>query len=284
MNKNKRRTILMVLLLTQGLVLLGILLSLRSFGREQFFGTYQFQAQEERILAAKGQLEINNPLGSITIQGTSREDIFLRSHKRVFGRKEAEAAAALEQLQIVEEIIDDLLIIQVLPPQGESRDQVHLELEIPIRTNLDINSSLGQVTVAHLEGDSRIRAQLGEVEVTDMEGNLDIQGGMGIIRLRDIKGKDYLRLQANMGSIDFTGQLATENWLEANMGHISLNIPRSSAFTIGAIYPMGNLEHDFPFTGQETSHRLQGQIGQGPIQGQLEIISSMGEISIKGSD
>lgn len=127
-----------------------------------------------------GTLRVQTMNGEITVRGTNRKDVAIRSRSRAGSRgtparaprrtPDPAATAGLTRLTpgSAYTVDEDFNAIQISTAM-RSED---LEIEVPTRTNLRLSSHNREITVTGVEG---------EIEVTSLNGDIELSGIVGSI-------------------------------------------------------------------------------------------------------
>jgi hypothetical protein len=152
---------------------------------------------------------------------------------------------------------------------------------------LDVEVELGKVVSKGGRNSLSIRANLGDVRVDGHEGSVVINADLGAVRLKDVHPGNVLRIDADLGEIDYSGSLATNTDIRASLGSVTLRLPEDTWTNIDASVDLGSLNSDFPFTnywqsGSKT--RIDGVLGEHrphAPNGKLTIRANLGSVNIR---
>ncbi len=135
--------------------------------------------------AQSKKVQIDNIWGSITVEGTSGQDVQLVIHKTIKGRSKAEIQKAKGEVELVITEEGNLIDLCVDGPfrcshkRGEERNwrnpgyEVHFdfELKVPHKTNLFLKTVTdGHIFVKGVEGEFEVKNVNGRIEMTDVAG------------------------------------------------------------------------------------------------------------------
>ena len=154
----------------------------------------------EKILKidSGGSLEVDTEMGSITLTGTSRSDVSV-----VVTSKSRD--------------LDEILTLKFedggktaritgrrkgghLFNWSDGSSRVHFEIEVPMATASNLETSGGGIIVASIDAGVRLHSSGGSLDVRDVVGEVDGHTSGGGVKLRNIKGK--VRVETSGGSID----------------------------------------------------------------------------------
>jgi Putative adhesin len=163
--------------------------------------------------------------------------------------------------------------------------KVEIEVTVPRELALDVDTGDGNVTVAPVTGEVRVRTGDGSVDAQGLQGDLSLVSGDGHIRAHDLQGRLYahtgdggiavsgqftrLELSSGDGRIEATagsGSKVSEGWdLHTGDGSIQLRVPRDLAADLEAETGDGSIDADLPVSveGRFLSRHLTGHLNGG---------------------
>lgn len=187
---------------------------------------------EIRELTATGSsLAItDNPNGSIAVTGGNRQDIRIRARVRTSANTEADARAIAGEVRVS---VSNGRIETDGPRRDRDRSwSVSYRVDVPTRTNLELGSSNGSITVASVDGDISASTSNGSLRLTDLAG--------------DVEGR------SSNGSVQV--MLSGDRWDGAGLdvrtsnGSASIDIPESYNARLVGGTRNGSMRVDFPIT------------------------------------
>lgn len=240
-------------------------------------GRAQATGEFARTFPASGTaiLELNIPLGDVTVQTGAAERVVVEASLRAWGRTRADAQALLDRITVRAEQdgqrvrVATTSLSELRQPAGVSRSpEIDLLIMVPPQTTLIADTEVGRLTVSGLRGDITIAAGVGEVS------------------LRDVLPEHNLAIRSRVGNIELRGPLvdgAAYN-LTSDVGRIALRLPRTSTFMIEARSDLGDVELGFPLEGRSArdfiGKEVRGQVGAAPTT-TLILRSRVGTISVQ---
>jgi hypothetical protein len=222
--------------------------------------------------APTGSLKIINPRGKLVIKGEETAQVELTAQKTAFGRAQEEVNRLLEEIDLRQMSQDGEVILQVDLPEPVGAGRVDLELVLPSRLGLVIQTGLGDVFIQGMQGPTQVSSQIGDIEIHRFAGDLSIEAGLGRILIQDAIILQELTVWASMGDVEFAGSPGAQGKIRANTGDIALHLPEGVPLDL--IVQAGACENERAMD--------KGTLGPGPIQGCLAIWADMGKVSIKG--
>lgn len=222
-------------------------------------------------------LELDIPLGDVTIQAAAVDGVAVVASLRAWGRTQAEAQAALERIDVQAVQEDQRVRVETAglsdlssPSSGRRTPEIKLLITVPLATTLTAETEVGRLTVSGLRGDVAITAGVGEVV------------------LQDVVPMSRIEIWSRVGNIELRGPLAAGATydLASDIGRIALWLPRESSFAITARSDLGTVELGFPLMGNSqhegVGREVRGEVGAAPTT-TLTLRSRVGAISVQPS-
>jgi len=165
------------------------------------------------------------------------------------------------------------------------RRSLHVYLEVPAESDLDIHTGDGSITARDVAGNIRLDTGDGSMRVDGMKGQLRFHSGDGRIEGERLDGA--LRADSGDGSIMLRGrfdvvdahsgdghiEITVENGSRMNApwmvrtgdGRINMRLPETFNASVDAHTGDGRINFDFPLTvnGSMNSGTLRGKLGSG---------------------
>lgn len=216
-------------------------------------------------------LEIENPLGDITVSG-------LRGNIRISG----DAGGA--------DIRDILGDVSVVTASGAVR-VANIEGRVYIKGNgsdisfsslsgdLDIRNSSGKAVGEYLVGDLVLTQQGGEVEVRHVEGNIRIKTTLAPVRVEQDFGA--LNVSTESGNIDIITELnsSREYFVETVSGSIRFMVPEASGGEVRLEAGSCEIDTQIPIAIDSFSRtRISGRFGNGGPK--ISLVTASGNITL----
>jgi hypothetical protein len=163
---------------------------------------------------------------------------------------------------------------------GEKRIQI--DVTVPRRSNLDLRTDDGNISVSHIAGDFQLHTGDGNMELHNLEGSLLASSGDGHI---NADGRfDRLDLSSGDGRIEAEAERGSRigsTWrLHSGDGSITLRLPEDFSAELDATTGDGSVDIDFPITseGRMRESRVHGRLNGGG--GLLNLHTGDGSIRI----
>ena len=172
-----------------------------------------------------------------------------------------------------------------------------IAVSVPAEADLDISTSIGEVTVAGIKGALWIESSVSKVNIEECEGNVRVIGKTGPIDLRNVKGMTTVNsttgpatlenvngtvtVRNTTGPIRFSGSLSSgENWFRTSTGPIDITLQDQSDLKVEAYSRLGRVT-SVPDLADSRYERGQytGRLGNGT--GKLIVETRTGPITIR---
>ena len=177
---------------------------------------------------------------------------------------------------------------------------VRIEVMLPARATLDVNTGDGAVTVQPMAGTIRIHTGDGSIEVSGLKGDISLETGDGHVHATDLDGRvrvhsgdgglrvsgrfDRLELTSGDGGIEALvrpgSKLAAEWLVRTGDGRIHLDVPRDLKADLDVHTGDGGITLDLPveIVGRVTHSSVVGSMNGGGLP--ITIRSGDGSITI----
>jgi len=192
-----------------------------------------FDAIDETFsVSGTPEIRVSNEDGRTEIRAHARAEVVVRATKEVVrarDRAEAETLAAEVTIR-VEHRGNKVEVITERPKRHWTigRDAsvlVHLDIQVPAKSNLDVTSEDGAVTVSGLDGRHRLSVEDGDLEVLDSIGRFTIVTEDGDVRLVGVDGD--VSITSEDGDVTLRG-VVTRLSAETDDGSVDVKLlPRS---------------------------------------------------------
>ena len=239
--------------------------------------------------------------GSIAVRGTDGQQIRIQAWVYVRGRRNSTAERFAEKVEIyVSQEGEKLRIYREYPrPHRGVRVAVRYEIEIPSNMDLNLKTSDGRISIAHVVGTVNAGTSDGGIEVQHAEGNFDLHTSDGRIELESFSGHIHAEtsdgsIKASINHLDEGVFLTSDGSVEIDIledvgrvraetsdGSIHLALPEHFAGQVDARTSDGRVHSEFPVTVTSAGKKkLVGSIGAGG-QSKINLKTSDGSIHLK---
>lgn len=263
-----------------------------------------------KAAATDGTVRIKNVSGSVRVTGWSKSEI------QVTGT----LGSGTERLDF--DVTGDRAEIEVvLPRHARNVDGSDLEIRLPLRSKvqietvsaeiiagdvqgeLDARSVSGdiaisgrpaEITAQTVSGEITVAAQSDKARVESVSGDLRLEGLRGTLTVSTISGEvsfnggqcERLRFSSVSGDLSFTGEIAKKASLslESHSGDITLIIPAKTSATFTLETFSGDIENAFGQKAKRTSKYAPGRalsFTTGDGDAEVEVTTFSGDVMIR---
>ncbi len=244
--------------------------------------------------------------GSVHISGAEQNTIEIEVQREVRGASDSDAVRILREEHVVIEQTGKSISIHSTHPASlhlfgwhQPNLDVHYEITVPRRFDLDVATGGGGVELNRLRGDIKVQTGGGQLKFEDLDGNVDGETGGGEIYAHNCKSPLRLGtggsdinvdgftgpdIQAQTGgssiSVAFVTAPKEDSWLQTGGGSVTVSLPGDAALDLDARTGAGGVKTDLPVQvdGKHSGNRLKGTInGGGPL---LKVQTGAGTIQI----
>lgn len=227
-------------------------------------GVAHCEVREYTLAASGGVLRIDaNPNGGIVVRAWDRNEVKVEARVQARGTSEADARALAGEVSVA--AAGRSVTTSGPRTSGRRNWSVSYQVWAPARSDLDLSSTNGGLSVEGITGN---------VKAETTNGGIDLAGALGTVNAETTNGGITIRLAANGPA----GPVSAE----ATNGGIALVIPEGRGATLEAETVNGGISVDFPVQVQgRFGRRLQTTLGNGGPLIRLE--TTNGGISIRRS-
>jgi hypothetical protein len=247
-------------------------------------GVFSSKAREtsEHTVEIRPKLYVETPHGSIEISGAEVDQIQITMNVEVSAGSTQRAQEVLEQvyLDINTSAAENRLIVRRPKLLQNEQAQADLTILVPVDTELELRSGLGDLEVKQIEGDLKAFTSLGTIAVRNYEGSAHLNTTLGDIHVSASQFTEQLRAISHLGDLVISGSLATTNVLESHLGDARLHLPAEESYVLDGRISLGEIYVGVPFEGQEKENSIQGTIGQGEPRGTISVTLSLGSLRL----
>jgi len=237
------------------------------------------------------QIVVTNEDGRTELRSHGESRVQVSVVKEVLrARSDEDARRLADRVEVRIGQVGDRIEVQTLYPENDwnfFRDAevlVHINILAPARSDLDVSTEDGRLTVSGFEGDlrlstedgdlsvsacsgvARVSAEDGDVSVRDFQGDVDAGIEDGDLRVEGKLGR--LSADAEDGDVDVrlaVGSVMTADWrVEAADGGVRIQVPEGFAADLDVDTHDGSIDIDLPATAAEMSEgKLTGSMNGG---------------------
>lgn len=146
---------------------------------------------------------------------------------------------------------------------------------LPIRNQLTVETSNGEVTVAEIGANVMVRTTEAQVQADHIQGDMEMHASGGSIRLSEAGGK--VNVVASNGPVWISGSTVRGDWnVDSKHGDITVEVPAQGDFRIDGSSPGGRVTAGLPM--KVTANAAIGTVGSGAHL--IRLHAANGNISI----
>jgi DUF4097 and DUF4098 domain-containing protein YvlB len=238
------KRIIVIILLTIALlfVLAGIGAVVFFTAREggNFFkeGNQPFATLEEsktlKVDSAKPvMLKVTDDAGSVTIIGADVDSLQVKVVKTASASTQARADEAVKTIKYTIEQTGSTITLKYDLPNtnvlAQNLNTVDFIVTVPNETAVNIDSNLGDVSVASVTGDTIVANDFGHVTVENVEGALSVSSNNGEVTATSIKaGSETIEMDSEFGAVTLKNANGKNVILTSNSGTVTLKEVRAT--------------------------------------------------------
>ncbi len=244
---------------------------------------YQLEQTEFRSHGAAGisRVNVSTRNGSIAVSAGPDSGITAAIVKRAFGRDSADAARAIANVTITEEVQAGQYSLRAQMPSGNRNYGASFQVAAPESVALTLTTTNGNVSVS---------VMLAGVTVSTTNGNLSLTGTAGPASLSTTNGNvtvavhtGGVSVQTTNGSVecDVAGLKATEAvTISTTNGHVVLLLPADVSATVDLTTTNGMITiHGYtPVFEKQTKDHIRAKLGSGASA--ITVSTSNGDIRV----
>ena len=246
-------------------------------------------------------IEVVTGNAPIVVEGADSDEIRVRAHVTARSRSDSHAEQYARGVELHVGRHGDVLRVdrEIVDSRRDARVSVRFELEVPATVDLNLRSSNGQITVAHVDGIVNARTSNGRIYARHSHGDFELHTSNGKIQLDDCSG--HIHAQTSNGAIEATlacldnGVFVTSNGsvrvkvyddvgsvgVTTRNGAIELALPVHFQGHVDARTSNGKVHSEFPVSVTEAGkHKLIGTVGTRDAS-EVELRTSNASIRLK---
>lgn len=218
-------------------------------------------------LAAGGEVNINNPRGSVDIEAADGETVEVRVERIVYAVNEAAAKEVLPRLQMMEEATPEKVLVS-----GERLGGIVIGVSIEMHFHVRAPKA------------ARVRARTsgGEMNVKGFSGHVILNGSNGAIRAEGLGGGIETRWVNGGVSIRLAAIGSELVDVRVTNGPLTLVVPQALNANLSATATNGRIDvkaPEFETLGDQTSRRVRGRLNAGGVP--IELVTINGNITVE---
>ncbi len=255
------------------------------------FCGWPLNAKYERIVNLSAPMQSGSTFaaqthnGSITIEGAEVADCNLTATIVGHALTDEEAQKVAEETNVKLETEGSRLVVKIEPPVVMMNRSVSVSLKaiVPNKSNLELTTHNGAVTIENITGEINAITHNGGVAATQIVGTAKLKTHNGSITCKEISGD--AQLETHNGGVKVYYSEAAKPVCDVSAvshnGGIEFTAPPNLSATVDVSTHNGSIRTDLPITliGEVSRAKLAGKIGTG--EGKLHLETHNGSITLK---
>jgi hypothetical protein len=242
-------------------------------------------------IASGGTLEVENYKGTIHITGTDTNQVAI-DVTRHFEGSDADRKWWMENVKINFTNDNNRVAVEVKYPESnctfcwqlhDYTASVELEIRVPRKINVKLDTYKPEIKVTSIEGDIRIKSYKSPISIDSTTGAVHIDTYKDSVKLRDVNLRGSLEIKSYKADAEIDARtLGDSVTLENEKGSIVLRVPADAGMDVD--YEGGrrsSFHSDFAMASQTGSfdRSVRGKINQGGTR--LRLRTEKGSVSLE---
>ena len=195
------------------------------------------QLEESKTLKVDAEkpltLNVATAAGSVTVTGANVETVQVKVVKTAFDSSQARADEEVKGIKYnIEQSGNTITLEYELPKSmnfSNNVNTVDFIVTVPMKTKVDVDTSLGDVSVEDIEGAVVVQNDFGAARVLNITGTVSVSSNGGTVTGTSIKAATGdIDLHSDFGSITLEKASGGDITLDTNSGAIDLNEVRAT--------------------------------------------------------
>jgi DUF4097 and DUF4098 domain-containing protein YvlB len=246
--------------------------------------TFRLEQTETRSHSSDGirHARFSTRTGNVAVEPGADSVISAVIRKQAYGRDSADAAQALTNIVVTEEVQGDQYRLSAEMPGGNRNYGASIHATAPESTGLTIYTTNGNVTVAAFVAGVSAQTTNGHVELTGTAGDAALKTTNGHVTLAVHHGAVSVQTTNGPVDCDVAALGATEGVsLETTNGHVVLLLPADVSATVDVQTTNGQITfHDLdPVFTVQTEDHVRATIGSGAST--ITVSTTNGDVRVK---
>ena len=196
------------------------------------------EVEESKTLAVDTDklltLKVVDAAGEVTITGAEVEEVEVKVVKTAYDSTQARADEEVKSIKYsIQQTGNTITLTYELPKSMNFNNNVNTVdfiVTVPIKTQVNIDTRMGDVSVEDIEGDVVVQNDFGEGRVLNITGSVSVSTNGGTVTATSIKaGTDDIELHSAFGSLTLDKASGRNITLDTNSGSIDLNEVRATS-------------------------------------------------------
>lgn len=239
--------------------------------------------ETDHVAEHRPKLTVHTQHGQIIVKGANVDQIEVHMHVQTKATTALRAQELMNGVSLDIRTTADTTVLEVQAPRTHNNEMARADstISVPVETELDLKTGLGQVEVTNVQGSVRALSQLGAIKLEDVEGDAYLETALGNIEISNSVFEKELVALTHLGDIHIQASLAQSNILESSLGDLTLLLSPDESYVLEGKLSLGSINIMVPFKGQQSRERIQGVIGEGKQRGSINVDLSLGSLELK---
>ena len=245
--------------------------------------TTSLESETDHVAEIRAKLTTHTPHGQISVTGADVAEVQIHMHVQTRAATPLRVQEIMGEVSLEMSSNHDENTVQVNVPKLRNNETARADLTIlvPMQTQLDLKTGLGQVEVVNIEGSVRVLDQLGTITLKDIKGDAYLETALGNIEITDSTFADELVALSHLGDLTIEASLANRNVLESSLGDVTLLLSPEESYVLEGELSLGSFNLSVPFKGQQGKGSIRGIVGEGEQRGSIVVDLSLGSLAIR---
>lgn len=178
-------------------------------------------------------LNVVDASGSVTVTGVDVDTVQVKIIKTAYDTTQARADAEVKTVKYtIEQSGNNVTLRYELPKSMNFNNRVNsvdFIVMVPNETTVEVDTNMGEVSVAGTKGNVDIKNDFGDVTVENIEGALSVKTNSGEVNATSIEaGRETIDLSSDFGNVILKKARAKDITLDSNSGAITLSEVRAT--------------------------------------------------------
>jgi hypothetical protein len=245
-------------------------------------------------LKSGGTLRVDNYKGTIHVTGSNTSQVVVKAVKHFEGGNDSDRKWWMENTKVDFSNDSGRVAVKVEYPSWScvfcwnEHDSytagVELEIQVPAKTNLDLDGYKPDINISSVQGDIRIKSYKAPMTLESTIGAIHIDTYKDVVRLKNVAVRGELDMHSYKAETEIDAKsLEGTATLESDKGSIVLRVPQDLGLTVDFTGGRRSGFHtDFPLTTQAGSrfeHDVRGAINGGGAH--IHLRTDKGSVSLE---
>jgi DUF4097 and DUF4098 domain-containing protein YvlB len=178
-------------------------------------------------------LKVVDDAGAVAITGADVDSVEVKVVRTAYDSSQARADEEVKNIKYTIEQTGNVIILKYELPRSmnfsNNINTVDFVVTVPHEVTVDVNTNMGEVSVASTKGNVDIKNSFGDVTTEDIEGALSVHTNSGEVNATSIvAGSEKIDLSSDFGNVILKKADAKDITLDSNSGAITLSEVRAT--------------------------------------------------------